>query len=182
MRLRVTMGPAMRLLAMLVLSGCGRLGFDDVLLGVQDAQEPDGPPGDGPPADDGPHDAPAVRACHGDARYVPSAGLASTYREVDLQTSWAQARADCMADDADLWVVESALEQAAFDGDWIGITDVATEGVWLKVDGTPATFLPFEVGQPDGGASENCLRTDSAGFEDRECTDDRDYVCECPAP
>ena len=87
-----------------------------------------------------------------------------------------------MADGADLWVFDDVVEQSAFTGDWIGITDELTENVWRTVDGTVASFLPFLAGEPDGGTDENCLRNESNGFEDRECTDQRDYVCECPAP
>lgn len=55
----------------------------------------------------------------------------------------------------------------------------ATEGTWLTVRGTPATYLPWIVGEPDGGTAQNCGRTSSTGFEARECIDLRDYVCEC---
>lgn len=172
----------MRQFLLILLTGCGRLSFELV--------EPDAAPGDGlgdgpvgdGPTDGSPSDGPQVRACHTDARYVTSQGLVNTYREAANQVSWAQARLDCKVDDADLWVIDDAVEQAAFTGDWTGITDDATENVWRKLDGTVATFLPFIAGQPDGGSEENCLRNESTGFEDRECADTRDYVCECPAP
>jgi hypothetical protein len=123
-----------------------------------------------------------VRACQTNAAYVTGTGLANTYREGAQLQSWANARADCMADEADLWVVESTTEQNAFTGDWTGITDVANEDVWVKLDGTVATFLPFTGVEPDGGTVENCVRTDPSGFEDRDCDDLRDFVCECPMP
>ena len=123
-----------------------------------------------------------MRTCQTDGRYTGAAGLANTYREGTALVTWQQARVDCMADEADLWVVESTIEQNAFNGDWTGITDDITEDNWKKLDGTSATFLPFLGGEPNGGNAENCIRTDAAGFEDRNCNDLRDYVCECPKP
>ena len=171
----------LRLLAFTLLSGCGRISFETVRVADPDASgdgtgEIDGPPGDGPV------DTLAVRACLTEPAYVTSAGLANTYREGVETVTWLQARANCMAEDADLWVVESSLEQNAFTGDWTGITDDANENTWVMLDGSVATFLPFLAGQPDGGNAENCIRVDSLGFEDRACTDLRDYVCECQAP
>lgn len=168
-------------LAVLVWSGCGRISFD-VLQGVNDASGGDGPITDGPPTDAPADTATVVRACHSDARYLSAAGLANTYREGVPLKSFAAARLDCIVDDADLWVVESSLEQNAFTGDWTGITDEANEDNWVKLDGTAATFLPFVAGEPNGADVENCIRTDPQGFEDRDCNDLRDYVCECPAP
>ena len=167
----------MRALLLTVLAGCGRIAFD-----VVDQAASDAPAGDAPQTDGAPSDGPTVRACHTDSRYETAPGLVNTYREGAPLVSFAQARADCKLDDADLWVVESLTEQLAFTGDWTGITDEATENMWLKLDGTPATYLPFLALEPDGGTAENCIRTDTSGFEDRECGDLRDYVCECPAP
>ncbi len=70
-----------------------------------------------------------VRTCHTDGRYAGAAGLVNTYRQGPNLVSGNQARVDCQVDDADLWVVESALEQDAFDGDWTGITDLGNENV-----------------------------------------------------
>lgn len=164
-------------LALLVVAGCGRLGFD-VVPQVVDSGGGDGAT-DGPQTDGLATDTPKP-ACQTSGAYVAANGLTNLYREVTLGESFANARADCVADEADLWVVESTLEQNAFTGDWTGITDEAAENVWRKLDGTVATFLPFAAGEPDGGTVENCIRTDSGGFEDRDCADLRDYVCECP--
>jgi hypothetical protein len=168
----------MRPLCLLVLVGCGRISFDPIT--GQGSNTPVDAPPDGPT--DGPPGDAMVRACQSDNRYVGAAGLANTYREATALVSWDAARADCIADEADLWVVENTTEQLAFTGDWTGITDVAAENVWRKVDGTVATFLPFAAGEPDGADIENCIRTDVSGFEDRDCGDARDYVCECPKP
>lgn len=155
-----------------VATACGRISFD--------------PLGDPPPVDGVIEDAPAkdadidaiVRACLTSPAYTTMG--TSRYREGFAIVSWSSARADCIADGADLWVPNNATEQNAWTGDWIGITDAATEGTWLTVAGTPATFLPWAVLQPDGGIGENCGRTSNMGFEDRDCNDGRTYVCECP--
>jgi hypothetical protein len=157
----------------LVVAGCGRIGFD--------------PFGTVTP-NDGTIDSDSINsgsentvqpACLTNQAYSTTAGLTNRYREVTAQVAWAAARANCMADGADLWIPDTAMEAAAWDGDWVGITDEATEGTWLTVDGVAATFLPWNVGQPDGGTAENCARNEGTTFEDRECTDQRDYVCEC---
>ncbi|MBA2542169.1 MAG: hypothetical protein H0V17_21190 [Deltaproteobacteria bacterium] len=112
-------------LVLIVATGCGRISFDEVRPGVDDGNPGDGVDG---PRSDGPTDS-SVRACATDAAYVasPSPNLTNRYREGAALVTWDQARADCMADDADLWVVESSLEQDAFTGDWTGITDAVTE-------------------------------------------------------
>ena len=156
--------------ALVAIAACGRLQFDPVGSGMPDANVRDDATDSG---------IDAARACLTNDAYKPAAGLTNRYREGVPTVSWAAARADCMADGADLWVVDSALEANAWTGDWMGITDAATEGTWLTVDGTPATYLPWEAGQPDGGSTEDCGRTSGAGFEDRDCMDLRDYVCEC---
>lgn len=132
---------------------------------------------DGSAPNDGGAEA-SARACLTNPAYTTMG--TSRYREGAPAVTWAAARADCVADGADLWVPNNATEQNAWTGDWIGITDMATEGTWLTVDGTPATFLPWDLLQPDGGTAENCGRSSGSGFEDRDCADGRDYVCECP--
>lgn len=153
---------------MLVLTGCGRIGFDPFGSTPIDApidiigNEPDLP-----------------RACLMNPAYSAMPGLTSRYREGTALVSWAAARTDCMADGADLWIPDTNLEAMTLTGDWLGITDAANEGSWITVKGTPATYLPWDVGQPDGGTGENCGRNADVVFEDRACTDLRDYVCEC---
>ena len=152
------------------IAGCGRIAFDP--LGetppIIDDANGDTIGGEGGPA-----------ACLTSAEYATKAGFNNRYREGTMLVSWAEARTRCMADGADLWIPSTTNEATAWSGDWVGITDAATEGTWITVEGTPATFLPWETGQPDGGGAEDCARNTGNMFEDRECTDTRDYVCEC---
>ena len=161
----------MKYAALLLLSACGRIAFDPLL---------ESKPIDAANGDVILGGEPMPRACLMNVAYTTKAGSPNRYREGIPSVTWAAAQADCVADGARLWIIESALEQSSWTGDWTGVTDAATEGTWLTVDGTPATFLPWLAGQPDGGAAEDCVRADSAGFEDRDCNDMRDFVCECP--
>ena len=156
--------------ALLLLSACGRIAFDPLAeMKPIDASSDVGSGGE-----------PVPRACLMNAAYTTKAGSPNRYREGVPLVTWQMARQTCADEGAHLWIVDSAAEMTAWDGDWTGVTDAATEGTWLTVNGTPATFLPWLAGQPDGGGGEDCVRTDQAGFEDRDCNDTRDFVCECP--
>ncbi len=157
----------------LVVAGCGRIGFD-----------PSGtPPNDGTIDSDSDssvgNENTVQRACVTNAAYSTKAGLTNRYREVMTVVPWTTARANCMADEAHLWIPDTVMEAGAWSGDWVGITDAANEGTWTTVEGTAAVFLPWTLGQPDGGGAENCVRNEGTTFEDRGCADLRTYVCEC---
>ena len=158
----------MKSAALLMFCACGRIAFEPLPETVDASR--DGVVGG----------EPEPRACLSNPAYKTSAGSPNRYREGVPTVTWQAAQADCVADGARLWIVDSAEELNAWTGDWTGVTDLATEGTWLTVEGTPAIYLPWQAGQPDGGGGEDCVRADSAGFEDRNCADLRDYVCECP--
>jgi hypothetical protein len=151
---------------LVLVCACGRVAFEPLDDGAVDTMLP---------GDDSNH-----LACLTNPAYATAAGLTNRYREGVPLISWAEARVMCEAEGAYLWIPDSALEQAAWTGDWTGITDADAEGTWETVTNQPATFLPWQSGQPDGGTGENCVRSDAAGFEDRDCNDLRDFVCECP--
>lgn len=164
---------------LLLAAGCGRLGFDGI--GV-DAK---GPPSDG--SSDALEDAPAIDAptepavCRTDPRYGSRGAQPHLYRIVSQQTSWTEAKLTCARDGAYLAIPSNATEVPLLDGDWMGLTDVAAEGQWLTVRGEAAPFLPWGTGEPAGGLEKNCARLDTSleRLEARECSDLRDYVCEC---
>ncbi len=198
---------AFRALALVALAccACGRLGFEredddgddtDVTDTVDDTDFPDDtdnsddtdtPPFDAPPDSDAAPvdsapDSPAAN-CLANPLYVSIGAFPSRYRSMSTLTSWPTAVAECGNDGAHLAVPDSMAEATAIGdlGDWVGISDAATEGAWLTIFDTVPAYLIFEVGQPDGGTSEDCLRIDGSGeLEDRECADARDFVCECP--
>jgi hypothetical protein len=155
-----------------VLTGCGRIGFDPFGSAPIDAAS-DGAPIDVVDADT------TIRACLTSPLYATRQGLTSRYREGTTLIGWDAAQEECLAEGAHLWVPNTALEAMTLTGDWVGITDEATEGTYLTVTGVPATYLPWAAGEPDGGTAENCVRNADIVFEDRACTDLRDFVCEC---
>lgn len=168
------------LLAALATAACGRIGFDGAPGGP-----PDGVPtsdADAPPADTAaPADAPTA-ACRANQNYAPIGQSAHAYKDSDGDTTWAAAKADCEADGAYLAILDDAAELAIFPGNgWIGVTDAATEGVWLTLRGDPAPLLPWQAGEPNGGTQENCARFDDGPrqLESRRCTDLRNWTCEC---
>jgi hypothetical protein len=156
--------------------GCGRVAFDPVGAAPDDSGTTDGKPGDGNDKDGTPS------ACLTNPAYTTMPTLKNRYREGTPLVSWFAARSMCQADGADLWIPQSVVELASWDGDWVGLTDDIVEGIWVTVEGVPATYLPWEPGQPDGAASENCARSTNALLEDRDCSDTRDFVCECAVP
>jgi hypothetical protein len=135
-----------------------------------------------------PVDAPAIDAptepavCRTDPRYRSLGAQPHLYRLVSQQASWSQAKVACAHDGAYLAIPSDAAEAPLLDGDWMGLTDAATEGKWLTVHGELAPFLPWGTGEPAGGTDKNCARleTTPVRLEARECSDLRDdYVCEC---
>jgi len=156
-----------------VAAACGRISFDP--LGSKDDAQPTADADifiDGDPSIDA-----APRACLTSPAYTAMGAI--RYREGTPLVSWAAARAACKSEGAELWVPTSTAILNAWSGDWVGITDAGSEGTWVTVYGMPATFLPWDAAQPDGGNGENCARSTNGVMEDRDCTDLRDYVCEC---
>lgn len=160
----------------LLVAGCGRFGFEPVR--VEDA-------GDGridSTADASTADA-STAACLNNVGYTPVTGLQNTYRVSTIpDTTWNNARANCLADGADLIVYDDANELMRVpSGDWLGLTDQVTEDTFVTVRGAVATFLPWQAGEPDGGTVENCVRLDdsTSTFADRSCNEVHNWVCEC---
>lgn len=134
------------------------------------------------------------------AGYAPIGGSANLYRVVETNATWTEAASDCNDDDdlspgrghTHLVVVGSAEEKAALTGQfsgntWVGLSDLASEGAfaWVTAEATGGFPVvgeqpPWDAGDPDGGASENCVRfKNSFDFEDKPCGDANSYVCEC---
>jgi hypothetical protein len=177
---RLSVARTVGILAALAPAACGRIGFGDGGGGP-----PDGSPAadaGAPPADTAaPADTPAA-ACRANPAYAPIGQSAHAYRAVDGNAAWATAKASCEVEGAYLAILDDAAELAIFPGNgWIGVTDAATEGVWLTLRGDPAPFLPWQAGEPNGGTEENCARFDDGPrqLESRRCTDLREWTCEC---
>ena len=65
------------------------------------------------------------------------------------------------------------------DGTWLGLNDIAEEGVWVWSDGSPVTHTKFGLGQPDNSGNEDCVEMKSNGFlNDRSCGVLLHFFCE----
>ena len=62
---------------------------------------------------------------------------------------------------------------------WIDGSDIAQEGVFKDSDGNNLSYLNFNIGEPNGGGSENCLAIWEGGqsWADLGCERIEEYVC-----
>ncbi|KAJ8362417.1 hypothetical protein AAFF_G00375750 [Aldrovandia affinis] len=114
--------------------------------------------------------------------------------------NWNDSRSACLKQGADLVIIESKEEQDFITkhtggyGDWIGLSDSETEGIWLWVDGTPLQKDKafWATGEPDDdGGSQDCAATGrgwrrgdvelGGGWVDQRCHRDWRSVCETDA-
>jgi hypothetical protein len=106
------------------------------------------------------------------------------------------ARSACAAFSGDLVRLDDEAEQAAVvalseppavpGGGWfIGLSDAASEGTFVWIDGGGLDFTHWNTGEPnDAGGNEDCTEMDLAGgiWNDVPCGDPRAFVCESPGP
>ncbi|MCB9596361.1 MAG: C-type lectin domain-containing protein [Sandaracinaceae bacterium] len=120
------------------------------------------------------------------------------YLVCDTNRSWAGARASCETLGYSLVVIEDTAEDAfvygqlatrGFSDTWIGINDLVTEDRFVWLTSTPVGYTHWDSGEPNDGGSrgEDCgvIMTVSgreSEWDDRDCGDERPYVCEAPAP
>jgi len=114
----------------------------------------------------------------------------SLYRKTTASSSWAAAEQDCeddqvasvtgpthllVLDDQNEGVYAWSLNNS---NQWLGATDIKTEGTWLPVTDQLGTF---SGGASGNNASKNCLMTkDASGQTSADtCTTGHPYLCEC---
>lgn len=150
----------------------GGSGSGVVDSGVVDAREIDAPPG-----------------CPASFTTVAGAGT-HVYKVIATADSWTKQQTACRAftTNAYLMVPDDAAELAAIDGVagsaqyWVGINDIANEGVFVNVLNMTQTFLPWQPPAPDdAGPGEDCVEAISASnkLNDDRCNLARTAVCEC---
>lgn len=142
--------------------GCGKRNFNDLEVEV---------------------DAP-IATCPAD--YIPVAGAGELRYGplVQVAESWIAAQMYCINEGTRLAIPTSRYESLALadlaSGStvWIGVSTVDSADVWTTVSGTPATYLPWDVGEPDGDGECVVMETDGE-FLDRSCAEGLYFVCEC---
>ena len=151
----------------------------DAPVTVQDTRLPDAQPST--PID-------AAPSCP--ASYVALPGLTSThrYRLLPAAAGWTNQRAICGAEPANAYLAIPndaaelhALLTLAHADAWVGISDAATEGVYVDVRGQTATFLPWAPSEPDNNGNQDCVRAlaATATIETAQCGMAAIAICEC---
>jgi hypothetical protein len=151
-----------------------------------DAPElPDAPPG----TPDAPPNLPDAFVAQCPASYTAVGG--SHYRWSSSSANWLTAEQDCEDDAAaneiptHLAVIDDGGERAIVisgsgttrDNQWIGRTDLATEGALIYV--TPQSAVD-SAGASGNSPTKDCVRLQSSGTHQvRDCTNANLYVCEC---
>jgi len=85
--------------------------------------------------------------------------------EVLPERNWNDAKTACEAKNGVLASIHSEEEWQFAKGIltssgvsvWLGASDSATEDTWVWTDGSPVTYTDWEISQPNGGTSYNCL-------------------------
>jgi hypothetical protein len=173
-------------LLMLMLAGCGVQlggGGNKPSADVDAATSPeiDAPTQTMPDADP----QGVIRAACMAKGYAAANGLTSLYRASTLEKTWIDAEAECAADvvGATHLVVLSSTAESSFIQSrlgWVGLSDRATENLFVNVTAEPNDQRPFLNGQPDnGGGSEDCAQMKQGGLDDDQCDNSHVFVCEC---
>lgn len=112
------------------------------------------------------------------------------YRTITQLDDWDAQKAACAADGPNAYLVipDDANELNAVSTlfmqtmtFWIGVTDAQTEGTFLTVKGAPATFLPWQTGQPNDVGNSDCVEASRTAhtYNDRTCATQERAICEC---
>ena len=137
----------------------------------------------GASVDAGPMDA-QPPACLMDPTYVERDGSDHRYRFEGSGLHYDQAQASCAATGGHLVVIDDEDENvfvASLGGaPWIGLNDLAVENSFSWVTGVVPSYSNWSNGEPnDSGDHEDCALTTGGNWNDGECSNLREFVCEC---
>jgi hypothetical protein len=132
--------------------------------------------------------APAGSTDHCPSDYVAVGSSGHRYKRIGAVSgvSWDQARAMCEASPGTYLLIPddaselSGLATIASPPFWIGVDDLAVQGMYMTVKNARATFTPWATGEPSTKAGFDCVRATSATqIATDVCTIKRAAICEC---
>ena len=95
--------------------------------------------------------------------------------------SWPNAIDRCVARGASLATIpapEDDVLSSLTAASWIGLEDMATEGMWRWITGEPLGPTFWDSGEPSDGTFQNCGAAVAEGWHDRACDILLPYLCE----
>ena len=110
------------------------------------------------------------------------------YKLIANATDWVSQRAACSGSHTFLAAPGSPAELAAMDtldqaqnGYWIGVDDLQTPGMWVTVNNTTQSYLPWAPSFPTSNPNDQCVEVDTqnAQFQNVRCTGGLPAICEC---
>eukprot|EP00058_Branchiostoma_floridae_P004563 XP_002590051.1 hypothetical protein BRAFLDRAFT_129759 [Branchiostoma floridae] len=108
----------------------------------------------------------------------------SCYKYVVGSSTWHDARQDCLHSGGDLVSINSqeewtwVLAQKPAGKYWIGFHDNSKEGSFEWSDGSPVMVTYWGAGEPNNIGDEDCIEILGDTWNDQECTDTINYICE----
>lgn len=123
-------------------------------------------------------------ACLLDPTYELRPSFDHRYRHEANGLFYDQAQASCAATGAYLVVIDDSDENdyvtSLGGAPWIGFNDYAVENGFEWVTGAAISFTKWSGGEPsDSGGDEDCVLTQGGNWNDGECSNLREFVCEC---
>lgn len=127
---------------------------------------------------------------------ISIANCASGYTEIegscfklsDSSMNHTAARSHCQASGGYLAIVDSSTKQSAIESlvgeytAYIGLDDLANEGTFEWVDGSPISYNNWNSGEPNNSkGNEDCTTTNSSYWNDITCTNSYRFICENPS-
>ncbi len=123
-------------------------------------------------------------ACLMDSSYVERTGSSHRYHYEASGLFYDQSQSFCAESGAHLVVIDDTDENdfvATLGGSpWIGINDLEVEGSFAWVTSAAVIYSNWSSSEPnDSGGDEDCALSSGGNWNDGECSNLREFVCEC---